>query len=167
VLTFGPHITNLDMARASLAPILFATDFSSGSCHALRYAVSLARANHAGLILLHAVPPSVAVLPGSMDAVAANVDCGAEFVQNAIAAARRQIEELISAEALRELTPEIVIDCGEPSALILNTAESKKAGLIVMGAHRASAHSLAAHMPWNTASCVIREAHCPVLTVRS
>ncbi|MGC2211152.1 MAG: universal stress protein [Candidatus Korobacteraceae bacterium] len=166
VLTIGPHITNLDMARASLAPILFATDFSTGSRHALRYAVSLARANHTSLIMLHAVLPSVAVLPGSMDAMAANLDCGAELVQNAIAAAHRQMEELISAEGLRELTPEIVIDCGEADALILNTAESKKAGLIVMGAHRASTHSVAPYMP-STASCVVREAHCPVLTVRS
>ena len=167
VLTIGPHITNLDMARASLAPILFATDFSTGSRHALRYAVSLARANHTSLILLHAVPPSVAMLQGGADAMVVNVECGAELLQNAIAAAHRQMEELIAAEALRELTPEIVIDCGEAEALILNTAESKKAGLIVMGAHRASAHSVAAHMPWTTASCVVREAHCPVLTVRS
>jgi nucleotide-binding universal stress UspA family protein len=167
VLTIGPHASNLDMARAGIAPILFATDFSSGSRHALPWAVSLARANHSGLILLHAVPPSVGVMPGGMDAVVANVDCGAELVNNAIASARRQMEKLISAEGIRELTPEIVIDCGEAAALILNTAESKKAGLIVMGAHRASLHSVAAHLPGATASYVVCEAHCPVLTVRS
>lgn len=167
VLTIGPHTTNLDMVRASIAPILFATDFSSGSQHALRYAALLARANHSSLILLHAVPPGVAVLPGSMDAVVANVECGAELLASAMAGARRQMEELISAEAIEELKPEIVIDCGEASALILNTAESRRAGLIVMGAHRASLHSVAAHLPWATASAVVREAHCPVLTVRA
>ena len=167
VLTIGPHASNLDMARASIAPILFATDFSSGSEHALPYAVSLARANHSGLILLHAIPPAVGVMPGSMDAMVANVECPAELVANAIAGARRQMEELISAQAMQELKPEIVIDCGEAVALILNTAESRRAGLIVMGAHRASLHSVAAHLPWATASSVVREAHCPVLTVRS
>lgn len=167
VLTVGPHTTNLDMARANIAPILFATDFSAGSQHALPYAVSLARANHTSLILMHAVPPSTGVLPSSMDAVVANVECGAELVAEALKGARRQMEELISAETMQELKPEIVIDCGEAATLILNTAASKQAGLIVMGAHRASAHSVAAHLPWATASCVVCEAHCPVLTVRS
>lgn len=168
VLTIGPHTTNLDMARANIAPILFATDFSAGSEHALPYAVSLARANHASLILLHAVPPSVAVQAGSVDAmVVANVECTSELVANAVAAARRQMEALISPETKQELKPEIVIECAEAAALILNTAASQQVGLIVMGAHRASAHSVAAHLPWATASYVVCEAHCPVLTVRS
>lgn len=167
VLTIGPHASSLDMARAGIAPILFATDFSAGSQHALPYAVSLARANHSGLILLHAVPPTVGVMPGSLEAMTINVECPAELVANAVEAARRRMEELISAQAIQELKPEIVIDCGEAVALILNTAESRRAGLIVMGAHRASLHSVAAHLPWATASSVVREAHCPVLTVRS
>ena len=150
-----------------LAPVLFATDFASGSQHALPYAVSLARTNHTSLILLHAVSPMLGVMPGGVDTMAVNVDCGAELVANAMADARRQMEELISAEAMQELKPEIVIDCGEASALILNTAESRGAGLIVMGAHRAGMHSVAAHLPGATASCVVCEAHCPVLTVRS
>ena len=172
VLTIGPHTTNLDMARTNVAPILFATDFSSGSQHALPYAVSLARANRSGLILLHAVPPSVAVLPSSMEAVAANLECGAELLAHALADARRKMERLISAESVstetqEELKPEIIIECAEASALILNTAERRRAGLIVMGAHRASEHSVAAHLPWATVSYVVCEAHCPVLTVRS
>ncbi len=167
VLTIGPHSTSLDMARAAIAPVLFATDFASGSQHALPYAVSLARTNHTSLILLHAVSPMLGVMPGGVDTMAVNVDCGAELVANAMADARRQMEELISAEAMQELKPEIVIDCGEASALILNTAESRGAGLIVMGAHRAGMHSVAAHLPGATASCVVCEAHCPVLTVRS
>lgn len=167
VLTIGPHITSLAMARAAIGPVLFATDFASGSQHALPYAVSLARTNHTSLILLHAVSPMVGVMPGGMDTMAVNVDCGSELVANAMADARRHMEELISAEAIQEVKPEIVIDCGEASALILNTAESRGAGLIVMGAHRTGMHSMAAHLPGATASCVVCEAHCPVLTVRS
>lgn len=167
VLTVGPHITKLDMARTDIAPVLFATDFSEGSEHALPYAVSLALAHHTNLILLHAVPPSIGVMPDSMDGVMANAECAAELVANALAEARRNMAALISAETLQELKPETVIECAEASALILNTAESRQAGLIVMGAHRASMHSMAAHLPWATASTVVCEAHCPVLTVRS
>jgi nucleotide-binding universal stress UspA family protein len=167
VLTVGPHITNEDMARASVAPILFVTDFSSGSQHALPYAVSLARANHSRLILLHAVPPIVETLPGSMDNVAVNMEVSDELVADALAHARRQMAELISAETMQELNPEIMIECGAVAEMILSTAESKKAGLIVMGAHRASLHSVAAHLPWATASAIVSQAHCPVLTVCS
>jgi nucleotide-binding universal stress UspA family protein len=167
VLTVGPHSTKLDMARTDIAPVLFATDFSEGSEHALRYAVSLARANQTGLILLHAVPVTVGVMQDSMDGIVANAEYAAELVADALAGARRQMEELLSTETVQELKPETVIECGEASALILNTAESRRAGLIVMGAHRASMHSVAAHLPWATASYVVCEAHCPVLTVRS
>jgi nucleotide-binding universal stress UspA family protein len=167
VLTVGPHITKMDMARTDIAPVLFATDFSEGSEHALPYAVSVARANRTGLILLHAVPVSIGVMPGSMEGVVANVECAAELVSDALAGARRQMEQLLSAETAQELKPEIVIECADAAALILDTAENRRAGLIVMGAHRASMHSVAAHLPWATASYVVREAHCPVLTVRS
>jgi hypothetical protein len=35
-----------------------------------------------------------------------------------------------------------------------------------MSAHRASDKSIVSHLPWATASMVVCEAHCPVLTVR-
>ena len=63
VLTVGPHTAQRGNAQASIATILFATDFSSGSHHALPYALSLARANHSHLILLHAVPPAMEMVP--------------------------------------------------------------------------------------------------------
>ena len=168
VLTVGPQTRNQDMARDRIAPILFVTDFCAGSQHALPYAVSLARANHSRLILLHAVsPPSVGTLPGSMDTMVVNAEVSAELLADALAGARRQMAELISAETMQELKPEILIECGAAVEMILSAAENRQAGLIVMGAHRASLHSVAAHLPWATASAVVCRAPCPVLTVRS
>jgi nucleotide-binding universal stress UspA family protein len=174
VLTVGPRTTDGETARASAAPVLLATDFSSGSEHALPYAVSLARANHSRLILLHAVPPILEPLPGGLDAMnvndgmAVNMEVSAERTADALAWARQQMAELIPAEIMQELNPEIVIESGAAAAeMILSTAENKQAGLIVMGAHRASLHSVASHLPWATASTVVCQAHCPVLTVRS
>jgi nucleotide-binding universal stress UspA family protein len=167
VLTVGPRTTIVGEAGSGNAPIVFATDFSSGSQGALLYAVLLARAHHSPLVLLHAVPPMVGILPGSMDAPMINVEVSGELVAAAFANARRQMAELVSAESMQDLSPEIMVECGLAPDLILRTAESRQAGLIVMGAHRASVHSVAGHLPWATASTVVCEAPCPVLTVRS
>lgn len=167
VLTIGPHATHEATADACFKTILFATDFSLGSQHALSYAVSLARANGSQLILLHALPPSVEVLPGSMDAMVANLEVSAELAADAFASARQQLKEMISVETMQELNPEMIVEYGPAAAMILQFAEHKQAALIVMGAHRASVHSVAAHLPWATASTVVCAAPCPVLTVRS
>lgn len=167
VLTVGPRTTNEDMAQASVAPILFATDFSSGSRHALSYALSLARANNSHLIFLHAVLPAMEVVPAALDAMPLDMEISGQLAAEALADARRQMAELIAAETPQEFKPEIIVECGLPAEMILSSAESKHAGLIVMGAHRASLHSLAAHLPWATASKVVCQAPCPVLTVRS
>ncbi len=167
VLTIGPQATHEGTVDTSFKTILFATDFSSGSQHALSYAVSLARANRSHLILLHAVPTSVEMLPSSMEPLSANWEVSVEIVADTLASARKQIAELISADVMRELNPEIIVECASAAEMILSVAESKHVGLIVMGAHRASVHSVAAHLPWATASAVVCKAPCPVLTVRS
>jgi nucleotide-binding universal stress UspA family protein len=155
------------MADTSFKTILFATDFSSGSEHALPYAVSLARANKSHLILLHALPVSMEALPSSMEPLSAGWEVSVELVADALGCARRQVAELIPAETSQELSPEIVVESEPAAEMILRVAESKQAGLIVMGAHRTSAHSVASHLPWATASTVVCRAPCPVLTVRS
>jgi nucleotide-binding universal stress UspA family protein len=107
-------------------------------------------------------------LPTSTDpTLPANWEVSAGLVADALGSARRQVAELISAATLQELNPEIVVECEPAAEMILSVAESKQAGLIVMGAHRTSAHSVASHLPWATASKVVCEARCPVLTVRS
>ena len=79
------------------------------------------------------------------------------------------------------MNPGLVIECGDASGMILAVAENRHAGLIVMGAHRASSwasshasshassrlQAIATHFPWDIASSVIRHARCPVLTVCS
>jgi nucleotide-binding universal stress UspA family protein len=153
VLTVGPQAVHEGMADAKFATILFATDFSSGSEHALPYAVSLAQANHSHLILLHSIP--------------ANLEASDGGVTEAIARAGERVAELLPARTMQELKPEIVIASGTAAESILHVAKDEHADLIVMGARRASMHSVANHLPWMTASRVVCEAHCPALTVRS
>jgi nucleotide-binding universal stress UspA family protein len=167
VLTVGPQ-ANEGVANACFATILFATDFSPGSRHALPYAISLAQANHSHLILVHAVSASMEVVPADFGNVGpTTVEVSTEFVADALACARQQVAELISDETMQELKPEIIVECGPAAETILSIAKSKEADLIVMGAHRASASSIVTHLPWATASAVVCQAHCPTLTVRS
>jgi len=90
-----------------------------------------------------------------------------EFIAEALGTARRQMAELISAENMQGLKPEVIVECGLAPETILSVAKDKEAKLIVMSAHRASDKSIVSHLPWATASMVVCEAHCPVLTVRN
>jgi nucleotide-binding universal stress UspA family protein len=145
VLTVGPEAMHR-VVDANFNTILFATDFYTGSQHALAYAVSMARASDAQLILLHAVVDSMEVPD--------------------LALAGQRLADLISAETMHELKPEIIAAAGPAAETILKVARNKHADLIVMGAHHAGVSSVAAHLPWTTASKVVGEAHCPTLTVR-
>lgn len=167
VLVAGPHCERKQTALAGLGTILFATDFSSGTQRAFEYAISLARTNHSKLLLLHAVSAGEDIVPNGYDVSPVSVEISKEYVVDSMAFAREQMEEMISRETIRELKPEVVIQCGPAAATILDVAESGHADLIVMGAHGSSARSLASHLPWATASSVVRQAHCPVLTVRN
>jgi nucleotide-binding universal stress UspA family protein len=168
VLTVGPHAMDEKVATANFATILFATDFSYGSQRALSYASSLARCNKSHLILLHAVSASMGIVPSNFFLVGpAAVDESTELIAATLASERQRLTELIFSESMEELNPEVIVDCGPAAETILNIAENKRANLIVMGAHRASLGSFATHLPWATASTVVRQAHCPVLTVRS
>lgn len=146
VLTVGPEAMHEGSSDSFFKTILFATDFSSGSQHALAYAVSMARDYNSHLILLHAVSDSMEIPD--------------------LALAEQQVADLISAETMGELKPEIITEAGSAAETILNVAKNNHAGLIVMGAHHAGVTSIAAHLPWATTSKVVCEAHCPTLTVR-
>ena len=178
VLTVGPNANYANEAQAGSparlplagwggdAPVLFATDFSSGAHDNVRYAASWARANHSRLVLLHAVLPVMDVPPGDVDPMPLKAEMSAEVMAAATANARRQIAELIAAEKLQELETETIVENGPVAEVILATAREKRAGLIVMGAHRAWSQSIAGHLPWATAAAILCEAPCPVITVR-
>jgi nucleotide-binding universal stress UspA family protein len=153
VLTIGPEVKESGLAGGALTRILYATDFSSGSMQALPYAVSLAQQTGARLTLLHSVEDSSEVLW--------------TYLNEAMAAVRQRLSELLPPTLSAALNADIVVACGPAANGILTVAETRHAGLIVMGAHRSARHASVTHLPWATASVVISRATCPVLTVRS
>jgi universal stress protein A len=132
--------------------ILHPTDFSERSAMALPLAGALARDYGARLIVLHvAPPPPVAYSEGVFIP---------DDHQSAVAAARRQLEQLeVGAAAERRFEE------GDPVAGILRVAEETSADLIVMGTHGRT--GLSRLFMGSVAEQVVRQARCPVLTLKA
>lgn len=147
ILTVGPGVTRIPPDPWKPRRILFATEFSKGSMHALPRAIALAGATDAELLIMHAVP-------------LVSWQEQAEVAQTY----EQRIQTLIS-----ELPHRCPIQCTVvfdlPAPAIIATAQEREADLIVMGAHHARLPRLDAHVPGTTVSDVIGTAHCPVLTV--
>jgi nucleotide-binding universal stress UspA family protein len=147
VLTIRPEFVLPSTKNWQLKSILFATDFSETSLHALPYALSLAAENQALLIFLNVAP----LVPY-------------QYKQSIVETTCKRLEALMPAEA--GCKPDFVVCFDFPVQGILRIAREREADLIVLGVNRRAAVGLASHLPWSTASDVVSEAPCPVLTVR-
>lgn len=136
--------------------ILHPTDFSEQSEHALQLACSLARDNQARLIVLHVVVPmSEALAPNLFTPPPGPGDYVEQF--------RGQLEGM-SIPAASHIQVERLIREGDPVTEILSVAGGEKADLIVLGTHGRS--GLSRLLMGSTAEQVVRQATCPVLTVK-
>ncbi len=159
VLTVGPKLTPHPRHESELACILFATDFSAGSIHALPYAFSLAEENHARLILLHVLQDGASIAIEGQEP---------QFSpDHEEARARLALERLLPPEEPDLWSnSEFVIQRGMPAEAMLKLAEEKKVDLIVMGVRGAALAAAATRLPWAIAHKVVAQSPCPVLTVR-
>jgi nucleotide-binding universal stress UspA family protein len=147
VLTIGPKVLS-QQEISCFQNIIFATDFSAGSLHALTYALSLAEESQGQLILLHAIP----LVPlQHQDSVAAS--------------AHTRLEALVPREATDWCKPECLVRFKFPAESILTLVREQNADLIVMGVHKRAPFA-SSHLPWAIAYEVVCDAPCPVLTVR-
>ncbi len=149
VLTVGPNAHRTQVEFDNWKHILFATDFSEGSLHALPYALSIAEENQALLTLAH----FVSLVPMQRQEAVEE--------QN-----RKRLRGLLPADSADWCAPECVVRFEFPSDGILKLAEERGADLIVMGVHKSNTPRALAHMPWAIAYEVVCHARCPVLTVR-
>ena len=164
VLTVGPHCLEAQAYAVKLETIVFATDFSASAHHAVEYALSFAKAKHARLIFVHAVPRTVQVIPSGDELAGESMRIYDEIEAGELVRSRDEMARLIRSETMRGWQAEAIIESGTPAEVILAAALKKRADLIVMGAHHSAT---ASHIPWATASTVACSAPCPVLTVRS
>jgi nucleotide-binding universal stress UspA family protein len=149
VLTIGPKANPLQGAEWKIKQILFPTDGSKDSLHALPYALSLAEENQAKLTLLRMIP----LVPWQSQAVEEE-------------AAQREMKALLPADAADWCDPEFVVRFEFPAEGVLTFAEIRKTDLIVMGVRHSTVAGAYSHLPWPIASEIVSLAPCPVLTVR-
>lgn len=139
--------------------ILFPTDFSDGALNALPYALDMAKSYGAKLYLLHVIY-DIATASG-LHIPHISVD---EMYKELDASARKELEKfgLEQRRVLKDVEHTVIR--GVPYEEILKFAQEKNIDLIVMGTH--GRKGLDRVLFGSTAERVVRNASCPVLTVR-
>jgi nucleotide-binding universal stress UspA family protein len=159
VLTVPIRAAAAAPVSALFSRVLCAVDFSPASLHAITLAQSLAGEAAARLCVLNVLEPVsvfepvVAVGPDGLPAVTA--DYRREV--------RRRLEGLVDRDTRAFTDVAEVVVSGKPYREILRTAGEQRSDLIVIGAHGGR---LGVPAFGSTTAHVVREAQCPVLTVR-
>ena len=161
VMTVPPRVRAT--SRVPFARVLCAVDFSEWSTAAVALASELAGAAGAALDLLHVIewpwdeppPPDFADIPGEQ--------------ASALQEFRRYVTRSAAArlESVAGRTPNgaaVHVAHGKAYAEILRAAASQAADLVVLGVHGRNPIDLT--LFGSTANQVVRQATCPVLTVR-
>ena len=159
VMTIPPPLTQ--PGPALYKTILCPLDFSGGSTRALDYALSLAREADARLILLHVIES----LLGESGAAEMGHLSVAEFHRYLEEDAVAQLKSIVPEQARAWSALEERVTRGRAYSEILRIAKDEGVQLIVMGVQGKGA--LNRLLFGSTTHHVIREAVCPVLTVRS
>jgi nucleotide-binding universal stress UspA family protein len=138
--------------------ILCPIDFFPSSLAALQFAFSIAKESDSALTILHALD-----WPTEDDLFAARFDTP-EFRLEFERSTRHRIDALISEEVRTWCHPAAVIRYGKPYLAILELAELEHTDLIVMGVRgRLAVNTL---LFGSTTNQVVRQASCPVLTLK-
>jgi len=135
--------------RTILSPI----NFDENSLRALETTGELARLAQAAVIVLHVVAPPGPRLRSGVDASAAEEKAAAERLTG------------ICRERLSDLHCEVLTRTGDPAIVIIRAAVELKADLVVIATHADRGKPTA--FAGSVAERVIREAICPVVTVRA
>ena len=145
------------MIKRLLVPI----DFSTPSLKALDYAVEFAKPFKPEFVLLHVLEPLYYPGPGAMDG---GFDMGLVF-QEIERAGREQLSHATTRLKRRGLRVRSLLLAGSASQVIVETAKKLHADLIVMATHGRT--GLSHVLIGSVAERVVREASCPVLTIRA
>ena len=148
------------MAR-QIRRILYATDFSKASARALDEAVSLAKQNHAELLVVHVIEPA--------GQYAAGEDFGGaelymKLEEAAEQDAQRSMQKLMGKLKQARVNAKSLLLKGLAHEQIVKAAKSRKANMIVIGTHGRT--GLSKLFMGSVAGRVVSLASCPVVTVR-
>jgi nucleotide-binding universal stress UspA family protein len=143
------------VSRLSLKKILFPTDFSEASRHALPFAQTLARIYESTLLVAHAIPPEphqavpMDRLPEQDDLVWEN--------------ARREIERFAHDPSFAGRSWKPVLERGDLADVVPAMIQEHHVDLIVLGTH--GHRGVTRMLLGSGAEKIYRSAACPVLTI--
>jgi len=141
--------------------ILHATDFSESSRGALAVACSLTRDLGGQLIVLHVVPSLEAIREAELHA---GIPPSEHFEADMTAYRAEMKAQLDAFEPPPGVKFERLLKEGHVAPTVLRTAEEKACDLIVMGTH--GKNKIRRALMGSVAEQVMRQATCPVVTVR-
>lgn len=144
----------------SIKRILAPTDFDDCSIPTVRYAAELAEKFGSELILMNVIQDLALALP---DAVMPT-PVPAPVITQLIEAAKTGLANLVASENLGRLKPRMEVRVGSPAGEIVAAAHDLKADLLCIGTHGRG--GLAHFLLGSVAEKIVRQAPCPVLTIR-
>jgi nucleotide-binding universal stress UspA family protein len=144
--------------------ILCAIDFSDCSTHALNFAMSLAQEAEAHLDVVNVLELPPEVPPGMHETVRGGPRSLTEYIALAEEDRRARLQDAVPQSVRAYCTVETTLATGKPYREILRIAAEQKSDLIVIGIHGRGAADLLFF--GSTAQHVVRQASCPVLTLR-
>ena len=159
VLTVPSRVSGVPATPIQFTRILCPVDFSPSSFKALKLAESLAEETDAHLRILHVLEPASVFEPvpmGGSGAPPIDAKASAEALQH--------LRGAISSEARVYSQVSETVAVGKAYREILREAAEQRSDLIVIGAHGGRLASAAFGA---TANHVVREATCPVLSLRA
>jgi nucleotide-binding universal stress UspA family protein len=140
--------------------ILCPVDFSESSLHALRYATSLAQEADGQLTVLHVVAHEFEYIAASEYDDALTIG---QSLKEREVALRRRLQDIV-ASAPEFCRVESLMTHGRPWREVLRIADEQESDLIAMGVQGRGAADLMFF--GSTTQHVVRDASCPVLTLR-
>jgi nucleotide-binding universal stress UspA family protein len=142
--------------RSILAP----TDFSPHADTAVRYACQLAEVFKAKLYLLHVLAEVIPVGPDPM----LSPVLSPEYYRETEEAASQTLGSLIKADWAKPTALETSVQWGVPVDTVVDFAQTHSIDLIVIATHGRT--GLSHVLLGSVAERIVREAPCPVLTIR-
>lgn len=145
--------------RALFGRILCGVDFSDASRRAVEYGLSLAQEAKAHVTLLHVVE----WLPDESFSKYPQFDVD-HYRRTLMTDARAKLEELVPEDARNWCEPDTKLLSGKPYQEILRAAAGERSDLIVLGVHgRGPVDRM---LFGSTTQAIVRQAACPVLSIR-
>ena len=159
VLTVPAHSPDaVPLDAGSMRRILCPVDFSNSSQEALRYAAAIAEEAHASLTVLHVLelPPDLSEYADAMGLM--------QYRELRFQHARSQLSHTVKAAVPATCKADELVLVGKAHPEILRVAADQTADLIAMGVRGRGTADLMFF--GSTTNHVIREAQCPVLTLK-